>query len=91
VYSDFLESIAQANLPVPRVLHSGSALPLETALELLGTNGFHGALDQAEGVVYRLEHRKQVLLLAKYVRHGKQDGLYLADHTGLEAVMNSWT
>ncbi len=91
IYPDLLEKIADANLPVPKVLHSGSALPLKIALELLGTHGFHGALEEAEGVVYRLERGKQVLLMAKYVRHSKQDGLYLADHTGLEAVMNSWT
>ncbi len=89
-HAALLEKIAPVALPVPRVLHAGSALPLEQALRLLGQYGHHGALEPAEGVVYRLERNEQVLLLAKYVRHGKQDGLYLADHIGLEAVMNSW-
>lgn len=90
-HAAMLEVIAPAGLPVPHLLHQGLALPLETALSLLGEHGFHGALDSAEGLVYRLESKHQVLLLAKYVRHNKQAGLYLADHTGLEEVRNTWT
>jgi ATP-dependent RNA circularization protein (DNA/RNA ligase family) len=84
------QKIVASQLPVPRVLHIGNALPLPQALDLLGEYGHHGATDPAEGVIYRLEQENRVLMLAKYVRHTKQDGLYLADHTGLEEVWNSW-
>lgn len=84
------QKLAGLELPTPRVLHRGGALALPEALNLLGEYGHHGATDPAEGVVYRLEQESQVLMLAKYVRHGKHDGLYLADHTGLEEVWNKW-
>lgn len=79
---------ASGTFPVPALLHSGPALSLESALELLGNHGHHGALDPAEGVVYRLEHAGEVLQLAKFVRQGKQDGCYLSDHTGQPPVFN---
>jgi hypothetical protein len=79
-----------AGLPRPAVLHDGGALPVAEALARLGEHGRHGALDAAEGVVYRIERRGLVLSLGKWVRHGKQDGCYLADHTGLDHVHNTW-
>jgi ATP-dependent RNA circularization protein (DNA/RNA ligase family) len=88
--ADLQKKIALAELPMPRVLHIGEALELSQALILLGQFGHHGATDPAEGVIYRLEKENRLLLIAKYVRHGKQDGLYLADHTGLEEVWNTW-
>lgn len=79
-----------AALPRPSVLHDGAALPVAEALARLGEHGRHGALDAAEGVVYRLERDGLVIGLAKWVRHGKVDGCYLADHTGLDHVHNSF-
>lgn len=78
------------NLMQPRLLHAGEALSTEKALHLLGDHGHHGALDPAEGVVYRLEHQGKVLSLAKHVRSCKTAGLYLSDHSGLPEVLNSW-
>lgn len=72
---------AAMGLPVARVLSDGGALPVCDALALLGEHGHHGALDPAEGVVYRVESGRRVLGLAKHVRAGKLDGCYLADHT----------
>ena len=77
-------------LPTPAVLHDGAALAVELALARLGARGHHGALDPAEGVMYRLERGARVRGLAKLVRPGKIDGRYLADHTGGEHVWNSW-
>lgn len=77
-----------AALPRPAVLHDGGALPVEEALARLGAGGRHGALDAAEGVVYRVERDGLVAGLAKWVRHDKVDGRWLADHTGLEHVYN---
>jgi hypothetical protein len=82
--------IATSSLNIPHVLHAENAISLELALKKLGLHGFHGALDKSEGLVYRLECQNRLLILAKYVRHGKIDGLYLSDHTGLEDVWNSF-
>jgi RNA ligase len=82
--------ISNSSLQIPHVLHSGTAISLEDALEKLGLHGFHGALDESEGLVYRLERDNKLLMLAKYVRVGKIDGFYLSDHTGLEDVWNSF-
>ncbi|MBK9033010.1 MAG: hypothetical protein IPL61_17360 [Myxococcales bacterium] len=77
-------------LPTPTVLHDGGALAVDLALARLGAHGHHGAIDPAEGVMYRLEQRARVRGLAKLVRPGKVDGSYLADHTRGEHVWNSW-
>jgi hypothetical protein len=82
--------ISDSSLRIPHVIHVGNAISLQTALEKLGTHGFHGALDESEGLIYRLERKIKLLMLAKYVRHGKTDGVYLSDHTGLEDVRNSF-
>jgi hypothetical protein len=81
---------AAAGLPVAHLLHDGAAVALAAVLARLGERGHHGAIDPAEGVVYRLERGGVVLGLAKYVRPGKVDGCYLADHTGGDHVVNSW-
>jgi hypothetical protein len=81
---------AAMGLPIARVLHDGGAIAVDAAMALLGEHGFHGAIDPAEGVVYRVERDGVVAGLAKFVRAGKRDGCYLADHTGGEHVWNAW-
>jgi hypothetical protein len=83
--------ITNSSFIVPHVLHLGNAMSLEMALEKLGLNGFHGAIDASEGLVYRLEHENKLIAVAKYVRYEKIDGLYLADHTGLADIFNSYS
>jgi hypothetical protein len=86
-----LEPLAAASgLPLPHVLHQGGALAVDEALARLGEHGFHGALDPAEGLVWRIEAAGRVVAVAKFVRPGKRDGCYLADHTGREPVANTW-
>jgi hypothetical protein len=89
-YDALAARAAAARLPLPHLVHRGGALAASAALERLGTHGFHGALDPAEGLVWRVEAKGAVVVVAKYVRAGKQDGCYLADHTGQPAVANTW-
>jgi hypothetical protein len=84
------EIAALAALPLPHLVHAGGAMAVAEALALLGAHGRHGAVDPAEGLVYRVESAGRVVALAKYVRSGKVDGCYLADHTGGEDVPNTW-
>ena len=72
----------------PSVLHTGGPLPLEDALARLGTHGHHGGLDQAEGVVYRVERRGVFDFLAKWVRPDKTDGTYLPEISLKDPVWN---
>ncbi len=76
-YQAFAARAAATGFTVPKLLHLGGALPIADALELLGDYGHHGALEPAEGVVYRVERRGVVDFLAKFVRPGKLDGKYL--------------
>lgn len=49
---------------------------VEQAMTALGTRGHYGAVDQAEGAVWRVEHNGRVDFLAKYVRPDKVDGRF---------------
>ncbi len=74
----------------PQVLSRGGAMSLEAAEAALGKHGHHGAIDAAEGAIYRLASRDRTLALAKYVRRGKRDSSYLADVTGGRDVANPY-
>jgi hypothetical protein len=84
------DQIECGGLPQPALLHSGGAIHINDALALLGERGRHGAIDPAEGVVYRLERAGELIAIAKFVRAGKLDGRYLPDHSGAEPIWNSW-
>lgn len=81
---------AAMGLPAARVLHDGGAMAVREALTRLGERGHHGALEEVEGVIYRVERDGKVIGLAKHVRAGKIDGRYLADRTGGAHVWNTW-
>ncbi len=74
---------------------------IKRALDLLGDYGHHGALDKAEGCVWRVERDAQidknkperqtiVDFLVKYVRPDKVDGCYLPEITRGKPVYNIW-
>jgi hypothetical protein len=84
-------------LTTPKLLNpDGLSMTIEAADAALGEHGFHGAVDRAEGVVYRLERTRRpnkhekgsgdmrpfVEFLAKYVRSDKVDGKYLFEDDG---------
>lgn len=75
-------------LTLPALLHEGSACSVEQALQALGDHGHHGARELAEGAVWRLERAGRVVVVAKFVRASKEDGLYLPDHTGEPPIWN---
>lgn len=97
-YRSFLERIKLGGFTPTHLLHMGGSLPLQDALELLGEHGHHGALDLAEGVVYRVERneptgkkgekRWRVNFLAKYVRSEKVAGCYLPEIAGSTSIWN---
>lgn len=77
------------DVPVAQLLHIGGPISIRQIIKQLDikvgeTYGFHGALEPAEGAVWRCERKGKVELLAKYVRPNKEDGKYFnEDHTKL--------
>lgn len=74
---------------VPVLAAGPEGLPVADALLLLGEHGHYGALDPAEGVVYRRETPDGMVYLAKYVRPEAEPGRYLpGDDDPGKAVWN---
>jgi hypothetical protein len=88
LYADFLRRLAPHGFTTPHELHVGAPLSVEAALDRLGAHGHHGAIDLAEGAVWRVERRGRVDFLGKYVRPGKQDGCYLPELSNCPPVWN---
>lgn len=82
-YVEFVRRVGR-NLPTAHLLHIGQPITIKRVEKLLGECGHHGALEPAEGAVWRVEREGVVDMLAKYVRADKQDGKYFTeDHRNL--------
>jgi hypothetical protein len=99
-YSD-LESRLRGKFVLPHLIHKGGAISIEDAMIRLGAFGSHGAIDEVEGIMYRVERNDQIErnskerawkvdFLAKYVRKDKVDGEFLESQTGAGTVWNDW-
>lgn len=87
-YVELLSLVDRCEVPTAALLHAGVPCSLEKALDLLGEHGCHGALDPAEGVVWRVERHGEFDFMAKFVRHDKQDGTLLPEISGKPTVWN---
>lgn len=87
-YDAFRARVEPAGFTLPRLLSAGPPITIACALELLGERGHHGALDPAEGAVWRVERRGKVDFLGKYVRPDKIDGRFLPELSGEPAIWN---
>jgi len=87
-YDDFINRLGDSFV-TPRLIHkSDQSFPLQKIQESIRDASRHGAIDEIEGVVFRIESPKKVLFLAKWVRPDKIDGCFLPEVTGQEAVWN---
>jgi hypothetical protein len=84
-YADFYNEV-KGFFVMPYCVSVGNSLTVKDALGILGAFGFHGAKEQIEGAVWRVERKGTVDFLCKYVRPDKIDGKYLDD----ENLMNTW-
>lgn len=85
-YQEFMDRVDGLFI-TPAVVSIGGPCSIERAMNKLGDHGFHGAIDQVEGAVWRIERDKPtgvkgektriVDFLVKYVRPDKVDGVYL--------------
>ena len=89
-YDEFIARIALKRFVSPFLVHRGESIAVDDAMALLGDYGRHGAIDYAEGLVYRVENKGKVEFLTKYVRGDKVDGRYLESVTGETAVWNDF-
>jgi hypothetical protein len=75
---------------VPILTYGPTAVPIPDALALLGEHGHYGALDPAEGVVYRRETLDGQIYLAKYVRPEAEPGRYLPGNDDPAQAVWNW-
>lgn len=89
-YAKFFERVG-SSFVTAKTIHEGGPLGVEKAMSLLGVFGYHGACEQIEGAVWRVERKGEVDFLCKYVRPDKVDGKYLKGVNGNETeVLNTW-
>jgi hypothetical protein len=87
-FSEFVSRVCRGGFTLPRILWIGGPIRVSEVEALLGVNGHHGAVDAAEGAVWRVERKGKVDFLGKYVRPDKVDGKYLPEISGKEPVWN---
>lgn len=87
-YELMVKRIQNGNFTTPFLVHKGLPIGINAALDRLGKHGQHGAIDEAEGVVWRVERRGKFDFMVKYVKPYKIDGVYLPEISGKELVWN---
>lgn len=86
-YHNFLIRVLPLGFVVPNLVHIGQPLPLEKALKRVEVSG-HGAVDEVEGVIYRVERNGKVDFLTKFVKQSKVDGKYLPEMNNGQTIWN---
>jgi hypothetical protein len=87
IYEHLAQRAIELNFTLPNLLHIGSPLSIESAVERIKESG-HGAIDEVEGAIWRVERKQTVDFLCKFVKHHKQDGKYFPENTGGETIWN---
>lgn len=88
LYDNLVARCREHDIKTAPLLSDGEAVSVEKVLNLLGENGWSGALEKAEGAVWRAEHQNRRSFLAKFVHLDKVDGKYLPELSGLGPVWN---
>jgi len=87
LHDDAREIMADVGVVGAHVISDGPPVSVDAAMDALGRVGFHGATEQVEGAVWRVERRGKFDFIAKFVRHDKTDGKYLSSVTGNDHVL----
>lgn len=85
-FDQMVEVAAKAELSPAALISDGPPLSVDDAVDAIRDGGFHGALEDVEGCVWRCERRGEFDFIAKFVRHEKQDGKYFEHITGQPAI-----
>lgn len=86
-YHNFLLRVLPLGFIVPNLIHIGQPLPVDKALKKIEVSG-HGAVDEVEGVIYRVERNGKVDFLTKFVKQSKIDGKYLPENNNGQIIWN---
>ena len=86
-YHNFLLRVLPLGFVVPNLVHIGQPLSIEKALKRVEVSG-HGAVDEVEGVIYRVERHGKVDFLTKFVKQSKVDGKYLPEKNNGQTIWN---
>lgn len=87
-YDEFSLRVNKGHFVIPYLIHKGCPLSVDTVLNRLGEHGHHGAIDEVEGAVWRVQYRGKVDFLVKYIKPYKKDGIYLPEMSGQAAAWN---
>lgn len=100
VHDEFLERIKIGDFVAPKIIHVGEPRSIERVLQELGKFGHHGAIDEIEGAVWRVERNELidkrkggerrwiVDFLVKFVRPEKKDGIFLPEISSNKEIWN---
>jgi hypothetical protein len=86
-YLSFIDRVEKQAFTAPKLISIGEPLSISEALKAIEISG-HGAIDEVEGAVWRVERHGKVEFLCKFVKHSKTDGKYLDAVTGEGCVWN---
>jgi len=87
-YDTFCQRIKRGYFVIPHLIHRGQSFSVPVALERLGDFGYHGAIDEVEGVIWRVQNRGEVDFLVKYLKPYKKDGVFLPEISKTEPIWN---
>lgn len=83
-YLDFAIRVLDCGFVVPQMLSYGPPMSIDVAQSWIRLST-HGAIEQVEGVIWRVERKGEVDFICKYVRPDKIDGKYLSEN-GVDIV-----
>lgn len=88
-HDDARELFARIGVEGAHVIYDGpDGMSIKSACGALGERGFHGAQEQVEGAVWRVETDGEFNFMAKYVRQDKVNGKYFgAGESGADIFM----
>lgn len=75
-FDELTKRVQKYDFIQPQLISIGDSISIKDAMNKVKTSG-HGAIDEVEGCVWRVERKQQFDFMAKYVRPDKVDGLYL--------------
>jgi len=97
-YDELVKRVKPFDIVLPHLVHRGRPISIKSVMDIIGEDGFHGAVDPVEGAMWRIERDKAtgvkgekvrvVDYLVKYVRPDKEDGIYLPSVSGNEPIYN---
>lgn len=89
IHAELKAKAIEYGLPLPRQLHEGDSVTVETLLPILNKKTkLIQSIDLPEGMVYRVERKGKVDFLAKWIRSDFPTGIYCIDVDEKDLVWN---